>query len=95
MKRWLLLRARADLNPIVRPGGKGVIGQTPVWVDTLESPDFYSKYVRKGLLIVLSEADERPRPEPAPEPPQIEETDPPEDDPEEDDEEIEDLEEPD
>ena len=61
MKRWILVRVRADLNQVRRPLGRGYIGHSPVWIDTREGPDFYAKQVRKGLLELLDEADENPR----------------------------------
>jgi len=62
MKRWILVRARADLNQVRRPKGRGYIARTPVWVDTHEAFDFYVKLVRQTLLEKLDEADERPVP---------------------------------
>jgi len=62
MKRWILVRARADLNQVRRPKGRGFITRSPVWVDTHEGYDFYAKLVRQGLLEKLDEADSRPVP---------------------------------
>lgn len=61
MKRYILARCRADLNQVRRPGGRGFIGHSPSWIDTMEAPDFYAKQVRKGLLEVLDEQPENPR----------------------------------
>jgi hypothetical protein len=69
MQRWILIRAASE--PVVqRPKGKGIITPTPVWIDSLEGPDYYAKLVRKGIVEVLGEADARPAPTPPPpEPP--------------------------
>jgi len=61
MKRWIQASARADLNQVRRPQGRGYIGASPIWIDTMEGPDYYAKQVRKGLLVVHNEADENPR----------------------------------
>lgn len=74
MKRWILIRAASE--PVVqRPKGKGTITRTPVWIDSLEGPDYYAKQIRKGIVEVLGEADARPPVEtPPPPPPAAEKT---------------------
>ena len=68
MKRWWYARARADLTQIRKPGGRGFLGHSPEWIDYTTSPDFWRKQRRKGLVEVLSEADENPKTAPREEP---------------------------
>jgi len=65
MQRYIYARCRADLNRIRRPGGKGFVGHSPIWIDTHESRDFYCKLARKGQLEVLDEKVDDPRTESA------------------------------
>lgn len=59
MKRWQKLSAALESAPAIQMAmGKGVIGASPAWVDTLDAPDYYAKLVRKGLVRVHAEADD-------------------------------------